>query len=124
MNYLKKSIFKNFIEFVKKNNNYNLNSSQVEMNLQDKICNNSIKVNNKMVKKQLNTIIFPAISIYQSLTVEKYDEDEIIDSIKKYVMQYYKKQARIIGILGKVPCSYTIFKMFFPIAMKMYPTEF
>ncbi len=123
MPYYAKSIFKKCPKYLAKMCNIQIEESALENNLKNKI-ESQIPIKNKMAAMQLNTIILPAVATYETLLSMGCTTEECHDCIRQYVLFYYKSQAAIINCCGRLPFFRQIFKYFFSLAMKMYPTEF
>lgn len=120
MSYFNKSIFRQFESFLWKRYGYDFDLHHAERNLVQKISENS-EAKEPLVRMQLDKIILPAVCIYEELRLASLPEKETLKLMKQYVFCYYKKTAKFLALAGKLPVFPSLFRFFFPMAMKMYP---
>lgn len=123
MEHYRKSIFKKFPEQFAKQTGMKIPSANFEKLFQ-KIMKQQAPIEDKMAAMQFNQNIIPAITTYRVLRAHGYSKEDSYHYIKDYVFGHYKIQATWIGIFGKLPFFYGMFKAIFPFAMKMYPTKY
>lgn len=123
MEYYKKSIFKKFPQQFSKQTGMKIPIATFEKSFH-KIMKQQAPIEDKMAAIQFHQNIVPAISTYRVLRSRGYSKEDSYNYIKEYVFDYYKIPATCIGVFGKLPFFYKIFKAIFPLAMKMYPEKY